>query len=1341
MASSASGQESDSEVSSDSDIEDLDDAYAEQHRPIAEQNGNDLVQTSKNGIATNQEVTANPNANVQEITDRIVTEALDPSAGETKVDISNPTGPVTIGPTIIIHQRGKPDADNIPPIVGDIIINQKIKQVTEDIRFYYQTNLIVLSPLPWVQLRPFDDDYFAELTIKQISNVGRDIKARKEFNFKEIFKDSESNHFRTCILVEGSPGYGKTTLARNIAVDWGRKADYVDKFKLVVFIYCRDLKGRTLEKYVAETFPMVENADKRVNLKDWFKVKQTILFILDGLDECSPADAQTINGLLNGNVYPGASILATTRPLGEDTMINHSQFSKNVAIKGFNRDQIERLIDHYFKDREGMGDLLKQKLFGGNQAYQQLVTCPLLCQLFCLLFDKDEQIPEKVTDVYYRLIQCLIRRERMTDGKLIPDENLPPRYEQALSNFGKVCIEALVKDKFYFTEDEILKVLPDMKHGHENVIMGFLVKSNVSISRSFFNNKDCYQPLHKTFLEFVAAFYLKGLVNSNEMERLKDELRCLQDIESSSLEQVLLYTVEMLANNAYHILNEIGDIIDLKSTGNLRLLNAAGCCDNNIKALTSVMDLQNVVVKSSLLEIDAWRNICVKSDVIKQLKFQWDPKCDSLREDKIVEFFNELKEKNKSIETIQLHMFHGEIKQRSDPNYEVQNEYFQKEVEQFGANIIKCMTKENLKSFEVDLQIIQLSEESNAEFVESVVEKIVKVFHVMSDRLSLVELKLNIDLGTSDLNNLVQAIIPCKSLRKFSLYRLCSEVEGFQALANLILEGNIRDLEISLNVTKYWRKMAGSIKKKFPLGSPGMFSDPMEKLGEEIFERTLKDSGETSAFDLDTHNVKASRKADNFIREIENILSEDEKLDLEEKSSIVVRNQLQEFCHIKLNSVICPLPVCNGHNGKASGFHCLFNALRDKRCKLERFYLDRCLLNKQAEYLSCLGEVILENKTLKTLKIDNILPDIDELKIQFAFPFFIGLQNNHSLTSLDLSSLRNITVDNTVFKVFCNSLSQNKTLKSLNLSSWKFELDLNETTTNSAQNFLEGTNLSDLCLEECEFNCIWVSETSSCIISEVPSLWYKLKGIKLVNTSIKTLNIGSIVIKVNEKTLTARDIVQMLEFKTLVELDVSEAPIISSPEAPIISSPQHQPVSDEMLISFFDSLRLNMANSIEILKMVNWKFKLVNMVESVGKLKPLMMSLSRLTTVSLNNVDFIHCRETNGPLEPLLLRSLIKYLPKLKHLSILRSKMSHEQVPTLVKALKYKVKKNDITLHTKHVTQEGLDELLNRLTKSKIVGFQYDNQTGVLGVFHPKAEPILKRMKSIKNIKISVFHE
>ena len=157
--------------------------------------------------------------------------------------------------------------------------------------------------------------------------------------------------------------------------------------------------------------------------------------------------------------------------------------------------------------------------------------------------------------------------------------------------------------------------------------------------------------------------------------------------------------------------------------------------------------------------------------------------------------------------------------------------------------------------------------------------------------------------------------------------------------------------------------------------------------------------------------------------------------------------------------------------------------------------------------------------------------------------------------------------------------------------------------------------------------------------------------------------------------------------------------------------------------------------------MVNWKFKLIKMEETSGKLKPLFKSLEKLTTVSLNNVDFVRCRETQGRHEPLFLKCLLKYLPNIKHLSILKSELAEEQVSTIVKALKYRVKRNDITLHTKHVTQSGVDELLSRLSRSKMTNYQYDSQTGVLEVFQPRAEPILKRMKSLKSVKIRGFYE
>ena len=75
---------------------------------------------------------------------------------------------------------------------------------------------------------------------------------------------------------------------------------------------------------------------------------------------------------------------------------------------------------------------------------------------------------------------------------------------------------------------------------------------------------------NKTFLEFVSAYYLRKLAEQTEDQaELKSVLSSLQDIETNSLEQILLYTVEMLQDKAFVVLKELSEI-GLNGTGNLR---------------------------------------------------------------------------------------------------------------------------------------------------------------------------------------------------------------------------------------------------------------------------------------------------------------------------------------------------------------------------------------------------------------------------------------------------------------------------------------------------------------------------------------------------------------------------------------------------------------------------------------------------------------------------------------------------------------------------------------------------------------------------------------------------
>jgi hypothetical protein len=65
-------------------------------------------------------------------------------------------------------------------------------------------------------------------------------------------------------------------------------------------------------------------------------------------------------------------------------------------------------------------------------------------------------------------------------------------FQEALVKFGRLCIQALVEGKFYFTLEEISKNLPEsMRSRHPDVIMGFLVKCPAS--PNMFHRQDCYQ--------------------------------------------------------------------------------------------------------------------------------------------------------------------------------------------------------------------------------------------------------------------------------------------------------------------------------------------------------------------------------------------------------------------------------------------------------------------------------------------------------------------------------------------------------------------------------------------------------------------------------------------------------------------------------------------------------------------------------------------------------------------------------------------------------------------------------------------------------------------------------
>merc|ERR1719367_736956 len=80
------------------------------------------------------------------------------------------------------------------------------------------------------------------------------------------------------------------------------------------------------------------------------------------------------------------------------------------------------------------------------------------------------------------------------------------------------------------------------------------------------------------------------------------------------------------------------------------------------------------------------------------------------------------------------------------------------------------------------------------------------------------------------------------------------------------------------------------------------------------------------------------------------------------------------------------------------------------------------------------------------------------------------MSHNQTLKELNLGKLENVTVNNMIFKTICHYLTQNTTLRCLDLSGWKFDITLDDEIERFARQLIHSTKISKLNLSEVEFN-------------------------------------------------------------------------------------------------------------------------------------------------------------------------------------------------------------------------------------------------------------------------------
>jgi hypothetical protein len=132
--------------------------------------------------------------------------------------------------------------------------------------------------------------------------------------------------------------------------------------------------------------------------------------------------------------------------------------------------------------------------------------------------------------------------------------------------------------------------------------------------------------------------------------------------------------------------------------------------------------------------------------------------------------------------------------------------------------------------------------------------------------------------------------------------------------------------------------MAASIRERHGIESAEMLQDPVEDLGREAFQLTVEEvqedgrEVEAAEMELGMERAREEVQADGVLARAAGpgggVWGETAVTLLHEESRQEVH---AGFPHLRLGASVGPLPVCGGHGGRVSGFHFLFQALKDRR--------------------------------------------------------------------------------------------------------------------------------------------------------------------------------------------------------------------------------------------------------------------------------------------------------------------------------------------------------------------------------------------------------------------------
>ncbi|XP_054421658.1 NLR family CARD domain-containing protein 4 [Pteronotus mesoamericanus] len=391
-------------------------------------------------------------------------------------------------------------------------------------------------------------------------------------------------------IIEGESGKGKSTLLQRITTLWASgECRALTKFKLVFFLRLSRAQGGLFETLCDQLVDIPDTIGKQTFMAMLLKLRQRVLFLLDGYNEFKAQNCPEIEALIKENHRFKNMVIVTTTT---ECLRHVRQFGAVIAEVGdMTEESAQALIREVLITELAEGLVLQiQK----SRCLRNLTKTPLFVVIACAIqMGESEFHLHTQTTLFCTFYDLLIHKNRHRCRRVMAND-----FTRSLNHCGDLALEGVFNRRFDFEPKDVSGVNEDIL-----LTTGLLCKYTAQ------RFKPMYKFFHNSFQEYVAGRRLSSLLVSQEPEEVTkgnshlQKMVFISDI-TSKYSNLLLYTCGSSAEAARTVLRHLAAVYQHGSLLGLSITKRPLWRQESIQNVknTTVQEIQKAININSFTE-------------------------------------------------------------------------------------------------------------------------------------------------------------------------------------------------------------------------------------------------------------------------------------------------------------------------------------------------------------------------------------------------------------------------------------------------------------------------------------------------------------------------------------------------------------------------------------------------------------------------------------------------------------------------------------------------------------------------------------------------------------------